>query len=358
MYSHWFLSIYRAMLALFPLRYRDKYGEELLYAVRMSLEQAQARGRLFVIWLAWRELRDFPAACLQAHLRERRGLTMKLQPGAHLPDGPFKYWQLAAVFLPFSFPMLVVVLDLLEGGIFANLILGGGVVFLGLLIIVWITGLVKEFPIWTLPSLGLILFVFAGGLYLVSQAVTLTALRPIWGSFWPDSIFLRLLMYAWFNLVYIAIVLLIMVILLAFSKPLLQLVRKDWSLLSFFMYPLAIPYIILNGDEFQGLEPYQLISILILIAGAVFFVILPVRWTRLLVLLASTFLALTTVSLGLYQIFPIQEFATPIVSFRVWEAFQPVLNLPALLIILCLPLLLHRLPASYGYKHKRPTTVA
>jgi len=147
MHSHWFLSIYRAMLTLFPLRYRDKYGEELLYAVRMSLEQAQARGRLFVIWLAWRELRDFPGACLQAHLRERRGLIMRFKPGAHLPDGPFKYWQLAAVFLPFSFPMLGVALDLLAGGIFTNLIWGVGVVFLGLLIIVWITGLVKEFPI-------------------------------------------------------------------------------------------------------------------------------------------------------------------------------------------------------------------
>lgn len=281
---------------------------------------------------------------------------MKLQPGAHLPDGPFKLWQLAAVFLPFSIPMLGVALDLSAGGNFTSLICGIGVVFLGLLVIVWITGLVKEFPIWTLPSLGLILFFFAYGLYLISQAGTLIVLRPIWGSFWPDSILIRLLMYTWFNLVYIAIVALIMMILLAFSKPLLQLARKDWSLLSFLVYTLTIPYVIMNTDEFRGLEPYQLISILILITGAVFFIILPARWTRLLVLLAATLLALTTVSLGLYQIFPAQEFAAPILSFRVWEALQSVLNLPALLIILCLPLLVHRLPASYGYK--RPATAA
>jgi len=355
MHSHWILSIYSTMLALFPVRYRYEYGEELLYAVRMSVEQAQARGRLFVIRLAWRELHDLPGACLQAHLSERRGLMMKLQPGAHLPDGPFKFWQLAAVFLPFSIPMLGVALDLSAGGNFTSLICGIGVVFLGLLVIVWITGLVKEFPIWTLPSLGLILFFFTYGLYLIPQGVTLIVLRPIWGSFWPDSILIRLLMYTWFNLVYIVIVALIMMILLAFSKPLLQLARKDWSLLSFLVYTLTIPYVIMN-DEFRGLEPYQLISILILITGAVFFIILPARWTRLLVLLAATLLALTTVSLGLYQIFPAQEFAAPILSFRVWEALQPVLNLPALLIILCLPLLVHRLPASYGYK--RPATAA
>ena len=84
--------------------------------------------------------------------------------------------------------------------------------------------------------------------------------------------------------------------------------------------------------------------------------ILPTRWTRLLVLLVGTLLALTTMSLGLYEIFPAQDFAAPIVSFRVWEALQPVLDLPALLVILGLPWLIHRLPASYGYK--RPATAA
>jgi hypothetical protein len=38
-------------------------------------------------------------------------------------------------------------------------------------------------------------------------------------------------------------------------------------------------------------------------------------------------------------------------SFRVWEALQPVLHLPALLIILCLPILVRQLPASFGFKH-------
>src|SRR3972149_3554150 len=145
MHSHWLLSIYSTLLALFPVRYQDEFGEELLYALRMSVEQAQARGRLFVIRLAWRELRDLPGAWLQAHLSERRGMMMKLQPGAHLPDGPFKFWQLAAVFLPFSIIVLGVARDLFPGGYLYSLICGIGVVFLGLLVIVWITGLVKEF---------------------------------------------------------------------------------------------------------------------------------------------------------------------------------------------------------------------
>jgi hypothetical protein len=93
MRAHWIISIYSTLLALFPARYQEEYGEELLYAVRMYVEQAQSRGRLSILRLAWRELRDFPGACLRAHLRERRGSIMKLAPGAHLPEGPFKYWQ-------------------------------------------------------------------------------------------------------------------------------------------------------------------------------------------------------------------------------------------------------------------------
>jgi hypothetical protein len=349
MRTHWIISIYRTLLALVPARYQEEYGEELLYAVRMSVEQAQLRGRLSIMRLAWRELRDLPGACLHMHLMERRGMIMKLAPGAHLPEGPFKYWQLAAVFLPFSIPLLGVALGLSAGRSFYGLICGIGVALLGLLVIVWITGLVKAFPTWALPSLGLILLFFAYGIYLISQAVTLTVLQPLWGSYWPDSILMRLLMYLWFNLVYVAIAALIVMILLALSPQLLQLARKDWSLLSFFVYTLAIPYTIMN-DEFKGLEPYQLVSLLILTTGAGLFIVLPARGTRLLVLLAATLLALPTVSLGLYQIFPAQEFAAPILSFRVWEALQPVLDLPALLIILCLPSLVHRLPASYGYK--------
>jgi hypothetical protein len=288
-------------------------------------------------------------------------MRMKLQPGAHLPEGPFKLWQLAATFLPFSIPLLGVALDLDSGANFTGLICGLGVLLLGLTMVVWVTGLRKGFPIWTLPSMGVVLFLFAYGLHLSSQAVTLIVLRPIWGifwpeleGFWPESILLRLLMYAWFNLVYVAIAASIMVALLLLSRPLLLLARKDWSLLSFLLYSLAFPYVIISGDEFIGLEPYQLASLLILVAGAVLFTILPARRTRLLALLAAALAAPVTVSLGLYRIFPDQYFAADIPSFRLWEALQPALDLPALLAILCLPWLFHRVPPSRAIEPPNP----
>lgn len=274
-------------------------------------------------------------------------------PGAHLPNGPFKFWQILALFVPYSLPFLWIVISLTRAATVPPLLSWIGILLLALLVTIWISGLVKGFPVWALPSLGLIFFIFAYGLYLISQAGTLIVLSPLWNSFWPDTISIRLLMYAGFNLIYVGIAAMIVTILLALSPALLQLARKDWSLLSFFVYTLTLPYVIMN-DEFQGLEPYQLISILILTTGAGFFILLPARRARLLVLLAAALLALPTISLGLYQIFPAQEFASPDLSFRMWEAIQPVLDLPALLILLCLPWLVPRLPASIGSKRPAP----
>jgi len=54
-------------------------------------------------------------------------------------------------------------------------------------------------------------------------------------------------------------------------------------------------------------------------------------------------------SLGLYQTFPAQSRANPAdVSFRLWEALQPVLYHLPLLILLLLAVLAPRLPWSGG----------
>ena len=81
------------------------------------------------------------------------------------------------------------------------------------------------------------------------------------------------------------------------------------------------------------------------------------KWDRRFVFcLAAVLLALPVLALGKYAIFPAQEFATPNPSFRVWEALQPVLDLPALLIILCLPILIRWLPVSFGIQRVAPAS--
>lgn len=349
MRTHWIDRVYLALLALFPARYQEEYGEELEYAIRMAVEQAQVKGRVSVIRLALREFRDLPIALLRAHLDESRERWMNIQPGAHLPDGPVTNWKLLLLFVPFSLPLLGAILGLVEGWKLGWLPQGVAYLLLGLLVVTWVVGLVKGFPAWALPALGLILFILSFPLRLGIQGMVLFAVKTPGSEFWPDSITERLILYIWFNLAYVTIVALIVAFLMAISPPFLQRVRKDWSLLSFFMYGLSIPYVVMN-DPYRGLAPFELASIIILAAGAAFFLFVPGRWQRLLALLLATFLAHPVLSLGIYQIFPAQEFAAPILSFRVWEALQPVLDLPALAILLCLPILLPLLPALFGHK--------
>jgi len=350
MRTHWIDRVYLALLALFPAKYQEEYGEELLYAVRMSVEQAQSRGRLSIMRLAWRELRDLPIALLRAHLDESRESWMNIQPGAHLPDGHIKNWKLAALFIPFLIPLLGAVLGFVDRLKFGWLPQGVGYLLLGLLVVTWVVGLVKGFPAWALPSMGLILFLFGYPLKLGAQFIILEAVRSPGQGYWPDSIPERLILYIWFNLAFVAIAALIVAFLLAACTPFLQRVRKDWSLLSFFVFGLSIPYVIMNDEYHHGLAPFELASILFLAAGAAIFLIAPSRWQRLLALFLAAFLAHTVLSLGIYQIYPTQVFATPALSFRVWEALQPVLDLPALAMLLCLPALLPLLPAPLDRK--------
>jgi len=135
--------------------------------------------------------------------------------------------------------------------------------------------------------------------------------------------------------------------------PLRDRTRRDWSLLSLFLYGLAIPYVFLN-DPYRGLLPYEVASTLLLAAGAAVFVLAPRRWQRLLALVVALLLAHPVLSLGIYQIFPAQTFAGPAPSFRLWETLQPVIELPVLLSLICLPALLSLLPAPAGRAPAEP----
>lgn len=70
--EHPVVRLYRATLGCFPGAYRREYTDELLYAVRMAVADAEAQGRVALLRLAWRELRDLPLAIVRAHLHERR----------------------------------------------------------------------------------------------------------------------------------------------------------------------------------------------------------------------------------------------------------------------------------------------
>jgi len=344
--SHWLTRVYLACLALYPAAYREQYGEELAYAIRASVADARANGRRALAGLAWRELRDLPPALLAAHLSQWEGRAMKLQAGVHLPDGPIRSYWLVALFVPFMIPLVMALGAFTAAGgplrLYTALVLILGLAAMA----TGVLGLAKGCPAWALPTLGALLFIAWSSLKWMAQGAILAVLWPL-GNYWPDAIPDRLAQQARLDVAFLAIAVFMAALLLLLSPPLWRRARRDWSSLSFLLYGMSIPYVVLN-DPYRGLEPYEAASALLLAAGAALFVLAPKRWQRLLALVAALLLAHPLLSLGIYQIFPAQTFAGPDPSFRLWETLGPVLELPVLVALVCLPALLALWPVRPG----------
>jgi len=64
------LKLYRVLLNIYPLRYREEYGDELQAVFDLSLEDAMKIGKLEVARVFLRELVGLPKAILHEHLRK------------------------------------------------------------------------------------------------------------------------------------------------------------------------------------------------------------------------------------------------------------------------------------------------
>jgi hypothetical protein len=345
------IRLYRVALACFPPAYRREYGDELLYAIRMAALEARAQGR-FALWrLAWRELRDLPLAILRAHLNERRPL-MKLQFGSHLPGGPVRLWQLLIFFLPFLLPLLSHINGVLyvpnptsPGGLdpFCNLEL----LFFGFLFVAWKSWRVGRLQVWALPALGTLLFLAGAILQLfVQQAAYFYIAYPIYGG-WPDAFAQKIWMGLLQQFIFLAVMVAIVVGLFRNFPGFQRWVRQDWSMLSFLLYGVAILPAAFGVDEYHGLAPYEIASLLILVSGAMLFLLPPRRWQRVLPLVVASILSPAAMSLGLYQLFPVQSWVLSgevTLQAQAWASLRPLLYLLPLPIMLLLAALAPRLP--------------
>ena len=230
-----------------------------------------------------------------------------------------------------------------------------GLPLLALLVFVWIAGIVRDFPVWALPGMGIILFFVSIFLHLSAQLlIILAVLRPVYGiSGWPaglslaENIGLMLLVQLMFLLILAAVV----AGLLRIAPGLFGKVREDWTILSFLLYGIGILPILLWSDEYLGVEWYQTISLLVMAVGAGLYLIVSKRWQRALALVLPAAISQIVMSIGLYRLIPAQPWANPAdTSFTIWEAIQPTLFLAPLPIVLLLAALAPRLP--WGVDHE------
>jgi hypothetical protein len=338
--ARWLARLYGAALRLYPEGVRREYAQEMQAVFALKAADSAQRGGFALVGFTCREARDLPGAIVRTHLNERKA-KMKLAVGNQESVGPLKAWKIAAVFLPFVLGLLFTANKLINGTVFGVL----GFTLLGLLIVIWVAGVVKAFPVWALPSLGMLFFIFY--FYFLKQVaqyfIYTHVIIPHYGS-WPGddlSLGIPILLLVGFGT--ILTVGGMLGILFLFPK-IRGWVRKDWTLLSFFLYGMAILPMFMD-DEFHHLEPYQCASLLLMTAGAGLYLKAPFRWQRILVLVIPVILSQALFILGLYQTYPLESWsnlANP--TQRTWEALQPLTD--PLPILLLLPAFVHLTPRS------------
>ena len=144
------------------------------------------------------------------------------------------------------------------------LVNGIGIVSVGLLGILFLSGLVSGLPRWSLPYLGFLLSLVS--VYGFPQLLD-RWWRANYQSLYDRSWFLGQIGYQgylWIGLT-IATLLLILVIGLI---PALRRFKNDWTLLPFTLYG-ATPFaLVATFDDYVNEEPYELLAFFVLFAGA------------------------------------------------------------------------------------------
>lgn len=262
-------GFYRMSLRLYPKNYREEYAEELHTVFDLSLEDALGSGRMEFIVTLLRELLSLPKAIIYEHLRERRRRPMIKKFSAYFN---FEYGSSREFFSAmFPFFLLGGFLPLMNiltrsGWLVAQsrLVNGIGIVSVGLLGLLFLSGLVSGLPRWSLPYLGFLLsLISVYGFPQLLDRWWRASYQPLYDKSW----LLGQIGYQgslWIGLTVATILL----VLLIGSIPALRRFKNDWTLLPFTLYGVTPFALVATFDDYVNEEPYELLAFLVLFAGA------------------------------------------------------------------------------------------
>ena len=293
--------LYSLLLNLYPRSYRAEYGEELQTVFFLSVQEAAQRGWLSVTRASLRELRDLPGAILLKHWQERRKRSMATDRSSVFTSDPGSWREVVAALSPFIlWGVLPTALHLLR--VYAIAVaptwsigiinLGTLCLFLGL----FLYGVIKRFPRWFLPNIGLPLAVFS----VYGFFELLTGLRRSLVAR-TDPWVVRQIAYQgqlWIGLLVAGIFLLLITRLLPPWRTLHSRFRRDGTLLSFSLYGASLLALAFTFDDYVGEEPYEIVAMLLLAGGAWFYLRTTRPWQRLLALFGGLTLAMAVAAVG------------------------------------------------------------
>jgi hypothetical protein len=285
--------LYALLLRLYPRRFRAEFEDEMQAVFADAVVEASQRGGASLAVVLLRELRDWPAALMREHQRERRKREVGTQTGFSVTSAPvgkerlswaetlaglwpFLIFGPVSILLAYPYPMpewRVVLSSRILMASVALFPLGLGI------------GWFKRWPRWSYPYLGLALLVLGG---FVGNAIfrAVFEVGPEW-PVWPQ-VMIAIGVFA----------LTIGVLLLAARawRPLRSFyegVRRDWTQLSFGLFVSAgILFGLIEHEEDPALTVFVFFPSLIVLLGAFVYLRSATKVQRILALLISLALAI------------------------------------------------------------------
>jgi len=319
----------------------------------IGIRNAVKEGERNLIWCICRELKGWLTSVLREHFVARRNKMTKTSDQFHLKSN-----ELVAALTIFLIPalaaLLVEIVGIAKMPAWAGSILG--ITFLGSIIVPLIWAIIRGFPRWSPPYLGVLLVVF-------------TYYVPFWGVWgliypfvtrwlgsmytWPLSsrIFIQGIQAAiiW-SLVLLSTLILVSILrIFPHTRALWERIRHDWTQLSFFMYGGLVVHIIFIFDEYQKDEPWLIATWLVLAVGSWLYLHSREQFQRILILLCGATLAMWIVTTGKWFLVPHQNWGPwferfPPETERWFESGRTIADWLCFVVALLIPALLNLLP--------------
>ncbi len=305
MKRNWSSQLYKGILYLFPDRFKVEFADEMQAVFDQALDEAGKRG-----WTAETQLLLKEIGCLlRTALNQRWSDTRDdiLHPPASLTDTdiPPLRKEIVLALLIFAIPIINVWLrtstDISIGLLAATAC------------ILFLAGLLKGFPRWSLPSFGLALsalsFVFL--FQWVTDKLTPTFLyeffpvaqnasnQVIVSALWSGLM--------WFSLFTFTFTIIGLMALIQRFRVFFWRVRNDWTMVSYILYSGAFFTLVMTFDQYRDERTYAAASLLCLATGACLYMLSKRQWQRTMSLLSGLTLAMAVVILNQWSLNPSPE---------------------------------------------------
>lgn len=348
--------IHALLLRLYPSKFQDTYAQEMLDVFSQSTQDAAEQGHFAMGMLFWRELWDAPRAALGEQLQEFKYQRCETESSGIQSrlSRPEMLIALAVFLIPAGFILLNATPSadaerFLRPAIWILLLLGASV------------GLIKRFPRWSLPYLGLVVAAIVF-LYLfrwkTERMATFMAARFIGQT--QNELGRLVLSAFWEGVVWLSLLILITTVVLIFAliprfRHWFSHLREDWTQLSYLLYGGSMLALVMTFEEYRFQEPYALIALLCLAGGAWGYLRNQRRLRGFLSLLAGATLAMWISAVGIWLLVPYQTWTNWFLSHppegeRWFEAQQALIAWAWMIAVLALPAMLKLIPRNRDTK--------